>query len=306
MNLALPSLVIAASVTANFLSMFLEPFDARSQGISDTHAPKSSDSIDVYIPGAGFSGYFYTLGRLHSHEESSNPRPREYYCFSAGCLALVSSLFKVPIDSVIELAHSSRNRWVTGEISRYGVVEHFIDGLFSSTGEQNNCSTKSVQNATVDGDMLVDVDMEARPNHSGNARCILPEHDRNMQESLQRIHVITSTWGKRHAVTIQEPSGVNHLKELLIQTTWIPFVTGSSFGKRDDRNGAYHNDGAFAGLLGNLIPQSIHEMGLFLPHQYHHSLLLPWRFDLLSNNLNMRMSHDKAVHFWEEGLRRGL
>jgi hypothetical protein len=81
-----------------------------------------------------------------------------------------------------------------------------------------------------------------------------------------------------------------------------PFVTGSSFWKQDDNY--YHNDGAFAGLLQGLIPLSKSEP-LFQPRQHHHSLLLPWRLDLLAHGLDILLGRDKATQFWEEGMKRG-
>jgi hypothetical protein len=72
-----------------------------------------------------------------------------------------------------------------------------------------------------------------------------------------------------------------------------PFITGHSFGTRDE-NGLYHLDGAFSGLFQVSNPQSKSERRR-LP------LLLPWSFGLLLNGLNMLLSHDRATRFWEEG-----
>jgi hypothetical protein len=44
------------------------------------------------------------------------------------------------------------------------------------------------------------------------------------------------------------PNTVLDLKEMLLQTTWIPFIPGPSFGKIG-QNGIYHNDGAFVEKL---------------------------------------------------------
>lgn len=37
-----------------------------------------------------------------------------------------------------------------------------------------------------------------------------------------------------------------------------------------------------------------------------YSLKLPWRLDLLGNFLNIFLSRESAVFFWEEGLKRGI
>jgi hypothetical protein len=69
-----------------------------------------------------------------------------------------------------------------------------------------------------------------------------------------------------------------------------PFVTGSSWFEGDS-----HNDGGFAMLFGF--------KGLM---ENCHLLKLPWRMDLMSNFLNLFLSHENAVYFWEEGLKRGM
>ena len=112
----------------NFLQIFLESpfFDVNNVNISD------STRTSMYIPGAGFSGFFYTLGRLQAFHNSSISSAQEYHCFSAGCLALVISLLRIPVHSVIARASSSRDRWIEGEISRYDVVEDFVDRILSN------------------------------------------------------------------------------------------------------------------------------------------------------------------------------
>jgi hypothetical protein len=66
----------------------------------------------------------------------------------------------------------------------------------------------------------------------------------------------------------------------------------------------YYNDGAFAGLFQSFIPMSKQYGHFFHPQRYHYSVLLPWSFDLISNGLNILLGYERAVHFWEEGLRR--
>lgn len=80
-----------------------------------------------------------------------------------------------------------------------------------------------------------------------------------------------------------------------------PFITGESFGKWDDESGVYHNDGAFSGLLESVFfPRSEGR------HGHNYSLLLPWRYGLLSDGLNIGLKHDSAVQYWKEGLMRGV
>lgn len=282
-----PFILLAASICINFFAMFLEPYG------SELVEQEPGNSVDVYIPGAGFSGFFYTLGRLQAlhiapPEETA---AYEYYCFSAGCLALVTSLLKIPIDSAIELAHSSRDKWMMGEIGRYQVVEHFVDDLLFHAGPEeqklaiDRYSGNSTRYAVID-----DIDQSSSDRYINSLRDLLP-----------RINVITSTWTKQSlfSQSIQKPTSVDHLRRLLVQTTWIPFITGSSVYDND-----YHNDGVFAGLLQSLNPLSVDEP-LFQPWRHQHSLLLPWSFELLSHGLNILLDREKAIKFWEDGFKRG-
>jgi hypothetical protein len=302
----LPLVIFTSSLVSNFLSMFLEPLSTSVVSVGISMSKTEGDTIDVYIPGAGFSGFFYTLGRLQALHQSSyhNSSSFQYYCFSAGCLALLTSLLQLPVDSAVKLAHSSRNRWILGEISRYDVVKHFVDGLLDVEDVDVDApiTTEGMWNETIDEQDVECRDFQCNSTEGGrileNAQYTTKRNDIDVRGFLPRINVITSTWDAQHFISqrIQQPSSVEHLKELMIQTTWIPFVTGSSFWKREGDN--FHNDGAFAGLFK-------HEH-FFYPSQYHHSLLLPWSFDLLSNGLNILLGHDRAVHYWEEGYSRGV
>lgn len=187
--------------------------------------------FDVYVPGAGFSGFFYTLGRLHAlHSVSS--QPKEYYCFSAGCLALITSVMNISVHQAIEIAHSSRDQWMMGDISRYDVVEVFVNRLLSNVENAENITALEV-------DEKVNLAFDA-----GNRECRTsanyqtdnrsresdtPQYSlewtsaQKLQDVLPRINVITSVWNKRYLLsqTIQKPSSIAHLKRLLVQTTWM-------------------------------------------------------------------------------------
>ena len=291
-TLVSPLILITSSIVRNFLSMFLEPL---SSSVGTSKIVPNDSTIDIYIPGAGFSGFFYTLGRLHALHKSShhNSSAFQYYCFSAGCLALLTSLMQVPVDSAVELAHSSRNRWISGEISRYDVVEHFVDKLFLFGMEDSKyASLDATRNSTMNE--------EGSECHSNQERVVESAQflsnriGTDIRHYLSRINVITSTWDARHLLShqIQKPLSAEHFKELLIQTTWIPFVTGSSFWKTE--GDVYHNDGAFAGLLQIFNPSLSKRDKFGHPYHYHHSLLLPWSFDLLSNGLNILLGHDRG------------
>ena len=271
-------------IVGNFLHIFLEP-PFFYVNVNNSNVDTKQENTSMYIPGAGFSGFFYTLGRLQAFHNSPISSAQEYHCFSAGCLALVISLLRIPVHSVIAQASSSRDRWIEGEISRYDVVEDFVDGILSNVHLnakfESECSLYQAN-----GTQEVD---------TNNIHCHLP-----------RINVITSSWDTTTMLSqsTQTPRSLDHLRLLLIQTTWIPYVTGSTLGKIDDETGMYHNDGALAGLFQNIFSSS---NGLLSrPSRHDYSLLLPWKLSLLLNSLNLGLDHDRAIYYWEEGRRRGV
>lgn len=41
----------------------------------------------IYLPGGGFSGFWFHLGYLYSFSEKNDLHDYDFYCFSAGCLS---------------------------------------------------------------------------------------------------------------------------------------------------------------------------------------------------------------------------
>merc|ERR1712157_510053 len=115
-------------------------------------------------------------GRLQSIK---NPQEKDYYCFSAGCLGVVSLLTNCSANEMIDNAFKAQRLRKNGEISRFEVVDQFINDLIHNTSN-----------------VLF----------------------------LERIHIITTRLDK--GVTIRKATSMREMKEMLIQTTFIPFVTG--------------------------------------------------------------------------------
>ena len=142
----------------------------------------------------------------------------------------MTSLSKIPIDTVVELAHQSRDRWISGKISRYDVVEYFVDKLISNVeGEydKNNTSEVVEKNATIGtrsiecGKCQADITQEI---DNTTIQCLLfNSRMYNLQHALPRIHVITSAWDKQYGLSehTQTPLSIQQLRRMLIQTTWM-------------------------------------------------------------------------------------
>lgn len=147
------------------------------------------DRIDnrdtIYVPGAGFSGFWFTLGRLHS---IAQPERNDYYCFSAGCLGVVASLRNFTVEETLGIALNIQERWKTGQIKRHDVVGEFVDTLVD-TESSTMSNLLSVEESKV----------------------------------LDRMHIITSTKEKWFGMTthIRSPRTRDELREMLLQTTWM-------------------------------------------------------------------------------------
>lgn len=228
----------------------------------------------VYIMGGGFSGFWYTLGRLERFQQSP-ARNDHFYCFSAGCLAAVAvTVANVSMPVVLDIAETAQSQWQKGMLSQYNVVPFFVDHLLEQlqSGNADNCQVDS-----------------------SHGTCPL-------RQQLERLNIITTArnygWGGM-AVAVQNPQSVEHLRTLLLQTTWIPFVVGSAL---------WHKSKPIACSDPGCEPWTEAMDGGFA--LIHHpkcarTIGLEWDWDLLTNILNVNLSREKAFQFYEMGLQYG-
>lgn len=112
--------------------LFVVAMMSRSESIDLRRALLAPEPNSVYVPGGGFSGFWFTLGRLRSIPEPIN---KTYYCYSAGCLGVVASLHNYTMPEMYRQAAGVQEQWQHGEISRYQVVPVFLDRLLKSVDE---------------------------------------------------------------------------------------------------------------------------------------------------------------------------
>jgi hypothetical protein len=87
----------------------------------------------IYVTGGGFSGFWFSMGRLRS---IPNPRERNFVCYSAGCLASVASLSNSSMEELYDIASTTREQLLSGERHRYDIVEFFVDGLLEGADSE--------------------------------------------------------------------------------------------------------------------------------------------------------------------------
>ncbi|KAL3789406.1 hypothetical protein HJC23_001954 [Cyclotella cryptica] len=341
-SLLLFTALLAAWTMVNFSVTFLEsPLMIHSFISIDDSSANNNKAINfrsrlMYIPGAGFSGFFYTLGRLHSLHKNNNMSTLkqyddEYYCFSAGCLALVATLMEVPLHSAIEMALSSRGRWRRGEIGRFDIVEDYVDRLLlfdiekvmfnRDSGRLHSQMTTNETSRIIECGQCyhnyttVLTNQVQIPFSRDNATNSNNQHfSQKIHRELSKIKIITTTWSSKNNInaiisqSTRSPSTLFQLKEMLLQTTHIPFVTGPTLGRFDASSGAYHNDGAFVSLLygWKSVLRKTTNTNQSTDTSRTYSLKLPWDAELIFHGLNMALSREKAVYFWNRGLLRGI
>ena len=238
------------------------PFDPT---FSLHHHPIHPDS--VYVPGAGFSGCWFTLGRLKS---IPNPASKSYYCYSAGCLGVVATLSDRSMEEMSDLAFGVQRMWKDGEVDRYDVVTKFVDGLLF-TGD--GVSTYGGGNSTT-------------PIASSRLPIM---HDTRLLSKINIITTAKEVMGVKSV--IRTPGSIEELRDMLIHTTWIPFATGNGLWTQDGRTGDHHMDGAFSATTH---PRCTHHLGL------------PFMMDLFLNILNVNLGIDKVEKYWNAGITMGL
>ncbi|CAB9509789.1 expressed unknown protein [Seminavis robusta] len=224
----------------------------------------------LYVPGAGFSGFFYTIGHLQAAStleptESGNVvdasfDETDYYCYSAGCLATTAVLANITVYDVHDTAFAIQDQWKSGEISQFEVVEEFVDYLIA-TGSERTLSN----------------------------------------EALSKMHIITSEIAPTEGwmalpkmnMVVRTPQNLEELKELLLQTTWIPGATGDDWAL----NG--HLDGGLTAKSYQICQRAVDLPKLSF---------LNWEsLEFYANILlGVNMNEDQIERFWSAGVQQGL
>ena len=189
-----------------------------------------------------------------------------------------------------------------GEIGRYEVVGSFVDEMLQiGTYEGYDSFNRSSYGIRLDQSEYSYNETVLKSSSLTNSTTLIQSPPHKILQHLPKMYIITSTWSRKKMISksIRTPSTVSELKQMLLQTMWIPFVTGESLGKQD-HSGEYHNDGAFVALM--------HGWKILFKNKKWidttHDLKLPWDAQLIFNGLNIDLDEKLALHFWNKGLYR--
>mmetsp|Transcript_14867 Transcript_14867/g.22701 ORF Transcript_14867/g.22701 Transcript_14867/m.22701 type:complete len:330 (+) Transcript_14867:185-1174(+) len=241
-------------------------FVSNSSSLSFMNKTPVISKSSIFVPGVGFSGFWFALGNLQSLPD---PTSQDYYCFSAGCLVSVAVLNGLTVEEIVCMALSSQTAWKEGRISRFEVVSTFVDQLLlprleNDENTKSNTCLKSQQQQ-----------LSAEMNNDKIGR---------LSKYLSKLHILTTNTAWR--ASMRTPNGLVELHEMLIQTAWIPFVTGNQFF----HNG--HMDGGFS---------------LWEHPRCEKYMTLPLTDAKLAlNSLNFNLGKEDAYQLWKQGLAKGL
>jgi hypothetical protein len=287
----------------------------------------------IYVPGGGFSGFWFTLGRL-SALSSQQIHQDTFVCYSAGCLGVVATLIQhlqqelqqqeqqhlqrhLPLtinatttstvsghQELYAMARGIQLEWLEGSLHRYDVVETFSDRMMDTL------TSMSLLQDNAHADSLA-----RRP------------RERFWHAIQNNLHIVTSkpattttttttnSVKSRHALlldaTMQRPHDLQSLKRMLLQTTWIPMAVGSSFSHQG------HLDGAFTVLQH---PSCRRDVGLVVPKRKHYSnenhgwlatansylALISDSWKLWSNTLNVNLGKQEVDDLFQMGFDYGV
>jgi hypothetical protein len=194
---------MAVVLSLALLLLFFTAHDVPSLVRNRSAVTAEKDS--VCVSGGGFSGFWFTLGRLDS---IPHPETKTYYCYSAGCLGLVAALSHLTMEQTYEIARDKQLRWQRGDISRYDVVGAFVDDLLATASN----STKG-------------------------------EFIGNSPDLLRRLNILTTvprsdSWFGVEP-SIRTATDLETLRSMLIQTTWIPYAVGGDLWSDSHMDGAF-------------------------------------------------------------------
>ena len=231
------AIALAACVLPHFYS--LRPLRASVSQLHPLLHPLPSCSVK----GGAFEGYYHSYGYLAGLDErrlSRDPDPsagnlstkapyhrrdpstlatRSYSCYSGGCFAALTHILEIPLEQVLDVGVDIQSRWMSGELSRFDVVK-----LFLEVSERAKPSPNSVVSLTPPLNLHPTPSIQKILPSSSNSTIITTSPHSNV--TFQPLNVITTdTTGKPITST---PTDVAEVHDLLIKTSWIPFITGNS------------------------------------------------------------------------------
>lgn len=198
-----------------------------------TRTPTHYSDDCIAAQGGGYSGFYYMHGVLERNRASVLPdpsSPRDFVCYSAGCLSVVALWSNYTSENVVDFGQESQRRVTSGQMPWIKATERMVHNLIRGNGLNGNV----VGNAT-SGESPMQVLARTNPRF------------------LASLNIITTSFSTLGwpIVSVRTPTNLGELEEILTQTCWLPFATGDGLIHRG------HLDGAFLVPFHPTCPTSV-------------------------------------------------
>jgi len=217
----------------------------------------------------------------------------KYYCYSSGCLSLIVAHLNTSVDDTYSACQSLQNRWLNGSLSRYDLVSQFLEELLpldvdGTTDSPHMLAANGTTTMTTTRRMV----------HTGTAADASGSSS-GWHRFLSRLHVlVTTTSGQGvEAVTARNRE---HLVDLLLQTTWIPLVTGrglaegQSLSPEDNPEGGHPPSLRQPRFLDGGFSRALHP-------ECQYTVRVPNTWESVLYTLHPGMDQLQAYRLWEHG-----
>jgi hypothetical protein len=148
----------------------------------------------------------------------------QFYCYSSGCLSLVFAFLNTSLHSTFDTCQDIQHRLFNGTLRRSDMVEHLLHQVMPTC--DSNLSTTNAAIANIHSDEV------------------------GFHAFLSRVHILVSS--ASDGVQVAKADSHPTLVDLLVKTTYIPFVTGDAVAllQPDSESGVdYYLDGGFSRAL---------------------------------------------------------
>ena len=200
------------------------------------------------------------------------------------------------LTEVSQAAFAAQDSWLLGNQSRFELVDYFFDELVppqqQSHGQYNhldididehdNAAHSSRISNTSDNRLRLTA---ADPHVHNRQDTLRGSNSENILSSfLPRIKVLVTTVSGK-GFRVEEATDRQHLKELIIRTTWVPYLTGWGF-LSDEHTDEIYLDGGFSRMLHPKCESSLH---------------LPLIWETLIHTFSPGLDSRQVRHLWEAG-----
>uniref|UniRef100_A0A7R9WSG1 Uncharacterized protein n=1 Tax=Craspedostauros australis TaxID=1486917 RepID=A0A7R9WSG1_9STRA len=188
------------------------------------------------IPGGGFAAMFHVLGQL-THVSRDQLLQQTNVCRSAGCLTLAATLQGWTGDDMVRASIYIQERVFTGEFTVYDYLSQMVNFIMEDIEKSDN-DDDDLPEWVSKMAILSTSSEQSSPEylHLFESNTTSPDV---LTELLQR-HAptwISSAWTSK--ATITTPKTRQELRDRLMQSAWIPGLTGGGLHYKNHADGFF-------------------------------------------------------------------